>query len=399
HGHSTVDAGNNNNRPTISKANFPPYGRDFDGGIATGRFSNGRLVTDFLSEFLGLPPNVPAYLDTSYTIDQLATGVTFASGGSGLDNLTAAIMPLHLQFPIFSLANPPASLAKYREPAPLAIASSRTLPPVSRAPIAIPAPCLVQHAPFSALGRRALIAIAIPAGRSRRRRHCRRGGGGDSPRGRRRARGTRRRWSHRLPACARRLFSAPVRSWPSSEDDGGRGEAAAALLLNKIKLISSVRHIGLVLLLGCFLDRGEQILLNDDLRPKLADFGLSRASTTAYSYDDPIRSKGSKTPPRDEEDDPSRLVAMARYAAVVATLLLFLHLARADATALLLPMLSRVTTGRCARRIGGAVRALVNAAGVLGSFATRRYDRDATCGVSGALIVLCQVRYPTTILV
>ncbi|TVT99079.1 hypothetical protein EJB05_55578, partial [Eragrostis curvula] len=45
------------------------------------------------------------------------------------------------------------------------------------------------------------------------------------------------------------------------EDDGDEGEAAAALLLNEIKLISSVSHPGLVRLLGCCLDRGEQILV------------------------------------------------------------------------------------------------------------------------------------------
>jgi hypothetical protein len=90
-GDSTVDAGNNNFIPTVAKGNFPPYGRDFDGGLATGRFSNGRLVTDFLSEEFGLPSSVPAYLDPSYTIDQLATGVSFASGGTGLDYLTAKI--------------------------------------------------------------------------------------------------------------------------------------------------------------------------------------------------------------------------------------------------------------------------------------------------------------------
>lgn len=90
-GDSTVDAGNNNFIPTVARGNFPPYGRDFDRGVATGRFSNGRLVTDFLSEAFGLPSSVPAYLDPSYTIEQLATGVTFASGGTGLDDLTAEI--------------------------------------------------------------------------------------------------------------------------------------------------------------------------------------------------------------------------------------------------------------------------------------------------------------------
>lgn len=103
-GDSTVDPGNNNYIPTIAKGNFPPYGRDFYGGVATGRFSNGRLVTDFLSERFGLGSSVPAYLDNSYTIDQLATGVSFASGGTGLDDLTAkvaSVIPLSQQLEYF----------------------------------------------------------------------------------------------------------------------------------------------------------------------------------------------------------------------------------------------------------------------------------------------------------
>lgn len=47
-GDSIIDPGNNNNIKTIIKCNFPPYGQDFMGGISTGRFSNGRIPTDFL---------------------------------------------------------------------------------------------------------------------------------------------------------------------------------------------------------------------------------------------------------------------------------------------------------------------------------------------------------------
>ena len=46
-GDSVVDAGNNNRRTTLIKANFPPYGRDFFAHNSTGRFSNGKLVIDF----------------------------------------------------------------------------------------------------------------------------------------------------------------------------------------------------------------------------------------------------------------------------------------------------------------------------------------------------------------
>lgn len=47
-GDSIVDTGNNNNILTTAKCNFPPYGRDFMGGKPTGRFSNGRVPSDFI---------------------------------------------------------------------------------------------------------------------------------------------------------------------------------------------------------------------------------------------------------------------------------------------------------------------------------------------------------------
>ncbi|MFS7918669.1 putative GDSL lipase/esterase [Helianthus anomalus] len=51
-GDSTVDAGNNNFLRTPMKSHFLPYGRDFISHIPTGRFSNGRLVTDFIGEHI-----------------------------------------------------------------------------------------------------------------------------------------------------------------------------------------------------------------------------------------------------------------------------------------------------------------------------------------------------------
>jgi hypothetical protein len=91
-GDSTADTGNNNFIQTLFRGNYPPYGRDYAGGVATGRLSNGRLAADFVSEALGLPPAVPAYLDPGHSIDQLASGVSFASAGSGLDEVTAQIL-------------------------------------------------------------------------------------------------------------------------------------------------------------------------------------------------------------------------------------------------------------------------------------------------------------------
>jgi hypothetical protein len=47
-GDSTVDPGNNNGLETIFRSKFPPYGRDFVDHKPTGRFTNGKLVTDML---------------------------------------------------------------------------------------------------------------------------------------------------------------------------------------------------------------------------------------------------------------------------------------------------------------------------------------------------------------
>jgi len=46
-GDSLVDNGNNNWLPTVARANYPPYGLDFPGGVA-GRFTNGRTIVDFI---------------------------------------------------------------------------------------------------------------------------------------------------------------------------------------------------------------------------------------------------------------------------------------------------------------------------------------------------------------
>ncbi|KAL0535879.1 hypothetical protein IC582_024806 [Cucumis melo] len=82
-GDSYVDAGNNNYIITTSdfQANFPPYGESFfPNRIATGRFTDGRNIPDFLGEYANLPL-IPPYLDPHN--DLYDYGVNFASGGGG----------------------------------------------------------------------------------------------------------------------------------------------------------------------------------------------------------------------------------------------------------------------------------------------------------------------------
>ncbi|CAI9301952.1 unnamed protein product [Lactuca saligna] len=103
-GDSVVDTGNNNNLATVFKVNYPPYGKDFYGGQPTGRFSNGKVPPDLIVEELGIKEVLPPYLGPSLPIEDLRTGVNFASGGGGYDPLTsqlASVISLPGQIELF----------------------------------------------------------------------------------------------------------------------------------------------------------------------------------------------------------------------------------------------------------------------------------------------------------
>ncbi|RVX03433.1 GDSL esterase/lipase EXL3 [Vitis vinifera] len=103
-GDSIVDPGNNNNLNTLIKSNFPPYGRDLMGGVPTGRFSNGKIPSDFIAEALGIKELVPPYSNAALQLGDLLTGVSFASSGSGFDPMTpklASVLSLRDQLEMF----------------------------------------------------------------------------------------------------------------------------------------------------------------------------------------------------------------------------------------------------------------------------------------------------------
>ncbi|PHT55164.1 hypothetical protein CQW23_03650 [Capsicum baccatum] len=88
--------GNNNLLPTLAKADFKPYGSNFNGGRATGRFTNGKTVADFIAEFLGLPFS-PPYVRLRRGSIKL-TGLNYASGSCGILPYTGNFLGKCLHF-------------------------------------------------------------------------------------------------------------------------------------------------------------------------------------------------------------------------------------------------------------------------------------------------------------
>ncbi|KAL0407406.1 UNVERIFIED_CONTAM: GDSL esterase/lipase [Sesamum latifolium] len=142
-GDSTLDSGNNNYVKTPFKSNFSPYGRNFANGVPTGRFTDGRLVTDFMGNYfrvfletatyVGIKEYVPPYLDPNLTLEDLMTGVSFASAGSGFDPLTAqlsGVIPVQRQLEYFK---------EYKAKLEAAIGKERTKTLISKAAFLISA--------------------------------------------------------------------------------------------------------------------------------------------------------------------------------------------------------------------------------------------------------------------
>ncbi|XP_004292275.1 PREDICTED: GDSL esterase/lipase At5g55050-like [Fragaria vesca subsp. vesca] len=112
-GDSTADIGTNNYLPgSTARADFPHNGIDFPNSPrATGRFSNGLNSADFLARHFGYKRSPRPFLSLSATSLQKKKfrGINFASGGSGLFDLTGQslnnqknVVPLTEQIQQFS---------------------------------------------------------------------------------------------------------------------------------------------------------------------------------------------------------------------------------------------------------------------------------------------------------
>ncbi|GJN01987.1 hypothetical protein PR202_ga19295 [Eleusine coracana subsp. coracana] len=106
-GDSLVDAGNNDYLVTLSKANAPPYGVDFEhsAGKPTGRFTNGMTIADVIGEALGQKSFAPPYLAPNSSAERTSIGVNYASGSSGIFDETGSFyigrIPLSQQISYF----------------------------------------------------------------------------------------------------------------------------------------------------------------------------------------------------------------------------------------------------------------------------------------------------------
>ncbi|RLN09068.1 GDSL esterase/lipase [Panicum miliaceum] len=97
-GDSMSDVGNNNYFPmSLAKSNYPWYGIDYPGREATGRFTNGKTIGDYMADKFGVP-SPPPFLSLSLAGKDVLGGVNFASGGAGILNETGVYFVQYFSF-------------------------------------------------------------------------------------------------------------------------------------------------------------------------------------------------------------------------------------------------------------------------------------------------------------
>lgn len=81
-GDSTIDVGNNNYLPgAVFKANYAPYGENFRRHRATGRFSDGKIVTDITGAVLRRDMHTPMHIYPATVIRSIVlVGNVFVCG-------------------------------------------------------------------------------------------------------------------------------------------------------------------------------------------------------------------------------------------------------------------------------------------------------------------------------
>ncbi|WZZ75642.1 hypothetical protein YC2023_087012 [Brassica napus] len=91
-GDSLVDSGNNNQLQSLARADYFPYGIDFQFG-PTGRFCNGKTTVDVITELLGFDDYITPYSQASG--EDILGGVNYASAAAGVREETGRQLVSH----------------------------------------------------------------------------------------------------------------------------------------------------------------------------------------------------------------------------------------------------------------------------------------------------------------
>ncbi|XP_062198621.1 GDSL esterase/lipase At5g03610-like [Phragmites australis] len=92
----------------LTHAWYDPYGLSFP-GRPTGRFSDGRVLTDFIASAMGMPTPVAYKLRRGAARGLLARGMNFAVGGSGVLDTGNFQRNISAQIDLFQAQHPPSS--------------------------------------------------------------------------------------------------------------------------------------------------------------------------------------------------------------------------------------------------------------------------------------------------